>query len=56
MKHWGWMAIRTKIPNPYWSARALAGMYRADLKKAVKRAADHQKIAESLQAKAAASQ
>jgi len=51
MKHWGWMADRTKIPNPYWSARALAGMYRAELKNMTKRAADHRRIAESLQAK-----
>ncbi|MGA2715438.1 MAG: hypothetical protein ABSG41_20250 [Bryobacteraceae bacterium] len=56
MKYWGWMADRTKIPNPYWSARALTGMYRADLKKALKLAADHQRIAESLEAKAVATQ
>jgi hypothetical protein len=49
MKHWGGMADRTKIPNPYWSARALAGMYRAELKKMTKLAADHRKIAESLE-------
>ena len=49
MKHWGAMADRTKIPNPYSSARALAGMYRAELKKMTKLAAHHRKIAESLQ-------
>jgi len=51
MKHWGWMADRTKIPNPYWSARALAGMYRSELKNMTKRAADHRRIAESLEAR-----
>jgi hypothetical protein len=48
MKQWGWMADRTKIPNPYWSARALAGMYREDLKRALKKAADHLKLARSM--------
>jgi hypothetical protein len=48
------MANRTKIPNPYWSAQALAGMYRAEQKKMTKLAADHQKIADSLQTGVAA--
>ncbi len=43
------MAYRTKIPNPYWSARARAGNYREVLKKMTKLAADHERIAASLE-------
>ena len=42
------MAARTKIPNPYWNARAWARIYRENLQKATKLAADHQRMAESL--------
>ena len=44
------MATRTKIPNPYWSARALARVYREKLQHATKQAASHQQLAESLAA------
>jgi hypothetical protein len=54
MNHWASMAGRTKIPNPYWSARALAGMYREELKRAAKLAADHQRKADALAAGGAA--
>jgi hypothetical protein len=56
MKHWASMADRTKIPNPYWSARALAGMYREELKRAAKLAADHQRKADALEAGGGANQ
>jgi hypothetical protein len=56
MKHWASMADRTKIPNPYWSARALAGMYREELKRAEKLAADHQRKADALEAGSGATQ
>jgi len=46
MRRWASMETRTKIPNPYWSARARAGMYRADLQKWRQRAAVHQRLAE----------
>jgi hypothetical protein len=46
MQRWASMAGRTKIPNPYWSARARAGMYQSDLQKSLKRAAVHQRLAE----------
>jgi hypothetical protein len=46
------MVTRTKIPNPYWSAQALARAYRDELGRATKFAADHRKMAESLEAKA----
>jgi hypothetical protein len=48
MKVWSSMAGRTKIPNPYWSASALAGMYRTDLKKFTKLAAGHRRMAAAL--------
>jgi hypothetical protein len=44
------MASRTKIPNPYWSAQALARVYREKLQNAAKLAARHQQLAESLDA------
>ncbi len=43
------MAMRTKIPNPYWNAQALVRLYREQLKTLTKLAADHRKTAESLQ-------
>jgi hypothetical protein len=46
------MLTRTKIPNPYWNAQALARAYREELARATKLAADHRKMAESLEAKA----
>jgi hypothetical protein len=48
MQRWGSMADRTKIPNPYWSARQLARMYREEAKEATKRAVAHEKMAEGL--------
>jgi hypothetical protein len=52
MKYWAQrgMADRTKIPNPYWSAEALARFYREKLTNATKLAASHRKLAESLNA------
>jgi hypothetical protein len=44
------MAMRTKIPNPYWSAQALARLYREKLQNATNLAATHQKMAGSLEA------
>jgi hypothetical protein len=43
------LVVRTKIPNPYWTARAWAGIYREKLQKAKKLAAWHRKMAEYLQ-------
>ena len=43
------MAGRTKVPNPYASARTLTERYRAELEKESKLAATHQKLAESLE-------
>jgi hypothetical protein len=50
--YWGKtsMATRTKIPNPYWNAQALARLYREQLMKLTKLAAKHRKTAEALQA------
>ena len=50
VNYWGQtsMAMRTKIPNPYWNAQALARLYREQLMKLTKLAAKHRKIAESL--------
>jgi hypothetical protein len=52
MKYWAQlgMADRAKIPNPYWSAQALARLYREKLQNATKLAARHQKLAEFLDA------
>jgi hypothetical protein len=53
VKYWAQqpgMASRTKIPNPYWSAQALARVYREKLQHATKLAASHEKMAESLEA------
>jgi len=49
-------ATLTKIPNPYWNARAWARIYREKLQKVTKLAAYHQKMAESLQASAPSTQ
>jgi hypothetical protein len=48
--YWGQtpMATRTKVPNPYWNAQALVRLYREQLKKLTKLAAEHRKKAESL--------
>jgi len=43
------MATRSKIPNPYWSAENRAGQFRSEYKDAMKRAAAHRLLAESLQ-------
>jgi len=50
MKHWSWMETWTKTPNPYWSAKTQADGYRAKLENANKLAADHERMAASLQA------
>jgi hypothetical protein len=55
VKYWSQqpgMVNRTKIPNPYWSAQALARFYSEKLQNATKHAASHQKLAESLEASA----
>jgi len=44
------MVNRQKIPNPYFSAKNLAGSYREELERTTKLAADHRKMADSLQA------
>jgi len=50
MKHWSWMETWTKMPNPYWSAKTQAGVYRAKMENATKLAADHERMAASLRA------
>jgi hypothetical protein len=52
VNYWGKtsMATRTKIPNPYWNAQALARLYREQLMKLTKLAEKHRKMAEALQA------
>ncbi len=50
MKHWSWMASRTKVPNAYTSACSLVDRYRAELEQTTKLALSHQKMAQSLQA------
>jgi hypothetical protein len=50
------MVMRTKIPNPYWNAQALARLYREQLRKLTKLAAKHRKMAESLQTGAGSAQ
>ena len=42
---------RTKIPNPYHSAKSLAGYYRMEWQKASSQAAEHQSIAKSMSAR-----
>jgi hypothetical protein len=50
MKHYSFMADRTKVPNAYTSSRSLVERYRAELEEASKLAASHQKMADSLPA------
>jgi hypothetical protein len=50
------MVALTKIPNPYWNARAWVRIYREKLQKVTKLAAYHQKMAESLQSSAPSTQ
>ena len=50
MKHWSWMATWTKLPNAYSSSKTEVDAYRAKLEKVTKLAADHEKMAQSLQA------
>ena len=52
MKHYSFMADRTKVPNAYTSSRSLVERYRAEIEEASKLAAAHQKMANSLQASA----
>jgi hypothetical protein len=52
MKHYSFMADRTKVPNAYTSSRSLVERYRAEFEEASKLAASHQKMADSLQASA----
>jgi hypothetical protein len=52
MRHWAGvegMADRTRIPNPYWSAKTLAAVYRARFERDTQLADDHRKTALSLQ-------
>jgi hypothetical protein len=53
VKYWAQlgMADRTKIPNPYWSAQALARFYREKLQSETKLIANHQKLAETLESR-----
>jgi murein L,D-transpeptidase YcbB/YkuD len=46
LKHWEWMRSRTKTPNAYTQTRSLVEMHRAQLEKASKLAAIHQRLAE----------
>ena len=50
MKHWSFMETWTKLPNAYSSSKTEVDIYRAKLEKATKLAADHEKMAETLQA------
>jgi hypothetical protein len=52
MKHYSFMADRTKVPNAYTSSRSLVERYRAEVEEASKLAASHQKMADSLEASA----
>jgi hypothetical protein len=59
VKYWGQqpgMVDRTKIPNPYWNARAWVSIYREKLKRVTRLAADHERMAESLQASISSTQ
>ena len=55
MKHYSWMADRSKEPNAYTSSRSLADRYRAEYEQSSKLAADHRRVAQSLQASAGGS-
>ena len=50
------MADHTKIPNPYWSAQALARLYREKLQNDTKLIANHQKLAETLEVRVRSTQ
>ena len=50
MNHWSWMATWTKVPNAYSSSKTNVDIYRAKLEKATKLAAEHERLAETLQA------
>jgi hypothetical protein len=50
VKHYSFMADRTKVPNAYTSSKTLADRYRYELEKDTKLAAEHKKMAETLQA------
>jgi hypothetical protein len=50
MKHWSFMENWTKLPNAYSSSKTQADAYRAKFDNATKLAADHEKMAQSLQA------
>ena len=59
VKYWAQqpgMVSRTKIPNPYWSAQALARLYGERLRNETKLAASHLKMATVLQASASSVQ
>jgi hypothetical protein len=53
VNYWGRtsMATRTKTPNPYWNAQALARLYREQLNKLTKLAAEHRNKAAALQSR-----
>jgi len=56
VNYWGQKAgvvDRTKIPNPYWNARAWVRIYREKLDRLTKLAANQNRIAESLEANVA---
>jgi hypothetical protein len=53
VNYWGqksWMVNRTKVPNPYSSAKSLADSYRAEFERETKLAAGHRRMVEMLQA------
>ncbi len=52
MKHYSSMADSTKVPNAYTSSRSLVESYRARVDKDTELAANHEKMAQSLQARA----
>jgi len=54
VKHYSWMAGRTKVPNAYTSSKSLADQYRAEFEQNTKLAADHRRMAESLGTRASA--
>ena len=56
VNYWGrkpGVVDRTKIPNPYWNARAWVRIYREKLDRVTKLAANHNRMAESLEASVA---
>ncbi len=52
MRHYSFMADRTKVPNAYTSSRSLVERYRAEIEESTKLAENHQHMADSLQASA----